>query len=96
MQSHGMASLTAGSDLVSEVELKRANQTQTLGDRNDFSLRLLWSHSIQEEVDIRSWKSSAVKVFAEGPLGSLVGIGDREKAGQNGSASGDDVIPVEK
>ena len=82
--------------MVSKGELEQANQVQTLEDRDDLGLRLLWSHSVQEEVNIRSWKSGTVEVFAKGSLGSLFGIGDRQKAGQNRSASGDDVIPVEE
>ena len=82
--------------MVSKVESKRADWTQTLENRDDLGLRLFWGHSIQEEVNVRSRKCGAVEVFAKGPLGSLIGIGDWQKACQNRSTSGNDVIPVEK
>lgn len=62
--------------MVSKVELKQANQAQTLENRDDLGFCLLWGHSVQEEVNVRSWESGTVEVFAKGPLGSLVGIGD--------------------
>ena len=65
------------------MESKRANQVQTLEDRDNLGLRLLWSQPIQEKVNIRGWESEAVEVFAKGPLGSFVGIGYWQKAGQN-------------
>ena len=76
VQSHGMASLTAGGDAVSKMTSKWADQTQTFEDRDDLCLRLLWCQSVQEEIDVRGWESGAVEVFAKGPLGSFVGIRD--------------------
>ena len=91
-----MASLTAEGDTVSKMESEWVDRAQTLEYCDDLGLRLLWSQPIQEEVDVRSRKGGSVEVFAKGPLGGLVGIRDWEKAGQNRSTSGDNIIPVEE